>query len=294
MSEIPIPSQSPLFHAMNQERYTRQDKIKEIEKATGRTLIVYVANAAHPAGGLVSEDLIPFVDLLDKKTGIDLDLMIHSPGGDIDAAEKMLMICRSRSKTFRVIVPNSAKSAATLIALGADKIIMGDTSELGPIDPQIAIRRADGSLQWHPAQSFLDGLEMIKESLKQEGELFPAYLPLLEQLNPAMLDECVKSKERSRTLAADWLKKYMLKDRPEVAETVAEDLADARKHLSHGRAIDYQAVIDLGLSAELLTPDLQLWSAIWRLYCDYEFAIRRERLVKVFESNAVSIPVSIA
>ena len=74
---------------------------------------------------------------MEEKENIGLDLLLQSPGGDIDKAENIVYMCRNRFSSFRVIVPESAKSAATLIALAADSIIMGYTSELGPIDPQI-------------------------------------------------------------------------------------------------------------------------------------------------------------
>jgi ClpP class serine protease len=70
---------------------------------------------------------------------------IDSPGGDGTIIEKMVEMCRNhlagdkRKRKLRVIVPNTAKSAATVFALGADEIIMGYPSELGPIDPQVTI-----------------------------------------------------------------------------------------------------------------------------------------------------------
>jgi hypothetical protein len=69
----------------------------------------------------------------------DILLLIHSKGGRIEPAYLISKTCQRRSKNkFIVAVPRKAKSAATLIALGADEIHMGLMSELGPIDPQIA------------------------------------------------------------------------------------------------------------------------------------------------------------
>jgi hypothetical protein len=64
-------------------------------------------------------------------------LIMDSAGGDIAAAYFIAKICREYSTdSFEVVVPRRAKSAATLICCGADKIHMGSLSELGPIDPQ--------------------------------------------------------------------------------------------------------------------------------------------------------------
>jgi len=66
----------------------------------------------------------------------ELDLLIHSPGGSPEAAEQMVNYLRSQFDYIRAIVPLQAKSAATMIALGCDEVVLGEHSELGPIDPQ--------------------------------------------------------------------------------------------------------------------------------------------------------------
>src|SRR5438270_233413 len=69
----------------------------------------------------------------------DLDLLLHTGGGDTDAADKLMSMARARigTKGLRVVVPDFAKSAGTMMVLGADAVVMSDSSELGPIDPQI-------------------------------------------------------------------------------------------------------------------------------------------------------------
>ncbi|MEK7685771.1 MAG: hypothetical protein AAB466_10145 [Verrucomicrobiota bacterium] len=74
-----------------------------------------------------------------------LTLFLNSPGGFALTAERAIKICRSYSKeNFEVIVPNMAKSAATMVCLGARKILMTPTSELGPIDPQVVFKDGEG------------------------------------------------------------------------------------------------------------------------------------------------------
>jgi hypothetical protein len=67
----------------------------------------------------------------------DLLLVIDSRGGEIEPAYFISKAAKKFSQKFIVVVPRKAKSAATLISLGADEIHMGIVSELGPIDPQI-------------------------------------------------------------------------------------------------------------------------------------------------------------
>lgn len=66
-----------------------------------------------------------------------LFLLLHTGGGSIEPAYLISKCCKKSAPRFVVAVPRFAKSAGTLIALGADEIHMGIISELGPIDPQI-------------------------------------------------------------------------------------------------------------------------------------------------------------
>src|SRR4051812_48442983 len=225
---IPVPPQTPLFQALERPRYSRQTLIRAIEDRTGRRLIAYVAA---PGTSISSHDIPPFVDILhDVEQDSDLDLLLHTPGGDVDQAERIVLLCRKRvgSGSFRVVVPDSAKSAGTLIAIAADVIVMGEPSELGPIDPQVTITTVSGEPIARPAQSFLDGLEGIVNSA--EKELSAAYFPLLDKLDPALIDFCRKALLRSEQFAETFLTKYMLKDDAAEAKRVAHELNDVKKH----------------------------------------------------------------
>ena len=66
-----------------------------------------------------------------------LFLLLHTTGGRVEPAYLISKCCKKSTTKFVVVVPRLAKSAGTLLALGADEIHMGIISELGPIDPQI-------------------------------------------------------------------------------------------------------------------------------------------------------------
>ena len=75
----------------------------------------------------------------------DLHVIIESGGGDADAAYHIAKLLDAHFKgILKYIVPRFAKSAATLMVCGGNKIVMGETSELGPLDPQIL--QNDGSI----------------------------------------------------------------------------------------------------------------------------------------------------
>ena len=83
---LAVPPQTPLYRAFNVSRYGRQDAIKAIQEATGRKLVCYVAE---PTGALTRDDVMPLMDLLHRvPIGANVDFLLHTSGGDIDAAEK--------------------------------------------------------------------------------------------------------------------------------------------------------------------------------------------------------------
>jgi hypothetical protein len=289
---INIPSQTPLFYAIQKDRYYRQNLINDIESTTNRKLISYIASFDHPGGSIEKTDVLGFGDLLHGMKSEDVDLLLNSPGGDIDVAEKLVYMCWSRASSVRVIVPESAKSAATLIALAANRVVMSDTSELGPIDPQIVIATPSGEPIIRPASSFLDGLDDIKAEAAKTGSLSPAYFPLLAQLDPALIDFCRKAITRSQRFAQKWLLKTQCQGHPTKAKKIAKSLVSTKRYLSHGTVIDHNEAESIGLAVEYLAPDDALWQAIWRLYCAYEVDIRKDSLAKIFESAAVSIPMT--
>ncbi len=70
-----------------------------------------------------------------------LDVFLHNPGGSAEATESIVELLRARFSNIHFIVPNIAKSAATMMAMSGDQILMDERSELGPIDPQLIISR---------------------------------------------------------------------------------------------------------------------------------------------------------
>lgn len=213
--------------------------------------------------------------------------MINSPGGEPNAAEKILMMFRGKfSKEFNVIVPDYAKSAATMIALGSDKIFMGYLSELGPIDPQLVIILPNGQRQMMPARAYVDGLEEIRKKIKKEKDPPQMYYPLLSQIRPEMIQICQNAILDSKEFAAKWLKAHMFKRSPRKATRVAKLLSEAKAYKSHGKVINYEeATKRLGLTAEQIPRTSELWDKIWELYCRSVHVLQKTGAAKLFESE---------
>jgi len=246
------------------------------------------------------DDIVPFQSILSSvPQGEPTDLLINSPGGVPDVAEKIVTLVRQRGHPFRSVVTNYAKSAATLICLGSDSIVMGDPSELGPTDPQMP-RIQQGNVTMLPAHAHLDAFEEVIKRINAAGtNAQPADIIQLQQMDPAFLQWCRQAIDASRTLAEEWLSKYMFRNRSNPrndALRVAKQLAESRAYLSHGRMIDHHQAVgpELGLEVEYLPAGDEQWEWFWELYCRSELFIRQQRQVKLFESETTSIVMGVA
>ncbi len=287
-----FPQQTPLYYALHAERYQRRELIKSVQAFTERKLMVYFTNVLHSNAAINQQDVAPFQEMIYdciNQGARNVDLLIQSSGGDIDAAEKIVSLIRGQVESLRVIISERAKSAATLIALAADEILMSDTSELGPIDPQVVVQTATGQPVMRPAQSFLDGLKRILQETHQAGVLNPAYYPILSHLDPALIDFCEKAIARSKQFAQRWLEQHMCAGDSQKADSIARQLCDVERYASHGAVINYQEAQSMGLRVNYVPANQPLWEAIWRLHVAYEIFIYKNQISKIYETDHVSI-----
>jgi hypothetical protein len=286
MSARPTRRKTPMFQARNADRYERQRLVAKIQDRSERQLICFLTGEL---AGIERDDALGFVDLLynlEKEKAIDL--LLHTHGGDIDAAEKLIVMVQKVAgpAELRVLVPDCAKSAGTLMALGADRVVMSDSSELGPIDPQIHLRDARGNLIPHSIQSYLDAYKQHAEALAANPQDQAARI-MLGKFDPATLKMFEGVHRRARTLAEHLLVTGMFRNCPGNPTKVAGELMDTRRWGSHGQPIGAEDASVIGLHVERLAPDSQEWREIWRLYCLQRLAIADgERL---FESDWVSL-----
>jgi hypothetical protein len=281
------PKKTPLFEAINASRYHRQGLIRRIQETTKRPLICYVAGVH---AGIDREDTVGFVELLHNLHGeTDLDVLLHTGGGDIDAAEKLITMLRTKvgNAVLRIIVPDFAKSAGTLMVLGADSVLMSDTSELGPIDPQFVL--GDNNIA-HSIQNYLDAYETHCVTLRKNPSDVPASI-MLQKLDPATVVLFQGVLERARKFAERQLRLGMFKNGAGNWTQTAGELLDTRRWQSHGQMISWQDATDakIGLRVEYSPPDSPLWEQCWQLYCHQRLAVGDRQ--KLFESDFVCLPI---
>ncbi len=284
---IDTPQKTPMYAAMNAARYHRQEIIKKIQKPD-TPLICYVAGIR---AQISRDDVIGFMEVLHNiKKGTDLDLLLNTPGGDIDTAEKLVSLLHAwvgEDHNLRVIIPDYAKSAGTLMALGASKIIMSDSSELGPIDPQVVLNDGKGNQIPHSVLHYLQAFDTHSQTLRTQGRAndVPAVL-MLNKLDPATAVAFRAVKDRTQKIADEQLQKWMFKDKSVPFTKITADLMDPLKYPSHGQRIGWQEAHQLQLEIEYVEPTTERWRDYWNLYCHQKLAISDKG--KLFESAYAS------
>ena len=143
----------------------RREYLVKLKQHTGRDTILYAANWTQLANtthsnvlSIIDEDVQGFMETVHGLKGTSLDIILHSPGGSAEATESIVMYLRQKFENIRVIIPQAAMSAATMLACAGDSIVMGRQSSLGPIDPQMLIPSQFG-VRMTPAQSIIDEFE---------------------------------------------------------------------------------------------------------------------------------------
>lgn len=242
--QIRLAGQPPQPGDQSPHDVLRRLYLSRLHEKTGRAVITYYSGfQEHPEApprilSVSSADVAGFMEACSNTEERELDLFLHSPGGDPDTAEQILGYLRTQFDHIRAIVPVYAMSAATMMALSADEILMGAHSQLGPIDPQLTISMPEGPRS-ASAQAIKDQFALAIEQCR-DAQNVPAWMPILRSYSPGLLATCDHAAERARKIVATALEAHMLKDKEDAA-TKASDAAqwfrNAAEFLSHGRPV---------------------------------------------------------
>jgi len=208
-----------------------------------RFVIAFYTNFYSEGGIITDEDVEMLQNILltrqvSKKKVL---LIINSPGGDPLAAERFVKVLKEFSENdYWVLIPHMAKSAATVIALGASKICMFPSSELGPIDIQVSW---EGELR--PAYSILDAYETLLNkgiALKKEERIEPI-LQQLSVFDPTYVEWLKRVRELSKDIVIKILKNgaFASKSKKEI-ERALKQFIDPKETKTHGRPIYYSDI----------------------------------------------------
>ena len=251
----------------------RRQYLADLNKYTGNDTIVYAASFPCSIPGVSSSvlsiglnDIQGFMTCLNGLKSENLDLIIHSPGGSLEATEQLVQYLRAKYKHIRAIVPQNAMSAATMLACACDEIIMGKQSAIGPIDPQMTLTRPNGIAYTLPAHSILADFTRAKDEIAKTPDAAKVWIPKLLEIPNGFLDLCTKTIEISKAKVAEWLDAYMFKDSQKKGQEIANWLGDFNEHKTHGRPINYKLARDKGLRITLLEDDQILQDKVLSVY----------------------------
>jgi hypothetical protein len=275
-----------ILNEQDQAHETRKEHFAGLERVLGRPVVSYFTSFRYPVSIEDSD-----ADLLEGVLqGLDLSrgfaLFVSSPGGDSLASERIINICRTYSDTgeYWAIVPGKAKSAATMICLGASRILMDPTAELGPIDPQLTMLK-DGVPQRFSAVNVVESYDdLFARAVRETGNLEP-YMQQLANYDEREIKEFRASIELSEDIAIRTLATGMMKGAPEgeIKERIGTFLSLERTK-THGRPIYAEEALRCGLNVDVVDVRSKLWELVGELYLRTDTYVST-RVAKCVESS---------
>lgn len=173
-------------------------------------------------------------------------------------------------------------SAATMVACSADEIVLGDSSSLGPTDPQMPVVTEIGRTEWAPAQL------LLREA---EGTGYvTGWLGQLERLNPGLLATCRDAVKLTDELVTEWLAAYMFaadpaRTRHSKARRISAFLASYETHKTHGRLLGRERLRALGLLVADLEADQTTQDLVLSIHHATDHTFAGTGIVKIVENH---------
>ncbi|ATI46748.1 SDH family Clp fold serine proteinase [Vibrio vulnificus] len=267
----------------------RGNKVSDLQAHTGRNVICYYSGWLNVNGASVPNLSIDDMDkngFMNAVQGMDcslgLDLILHTPGGSVTAAESLVYYLRKKFGTdIRVIIPQMAMSAGTMIACCSKEIVMGHQSCVGPFDP--SVRNVS-------AFAVFDEFQRASKDIQTNPHNIPLWQTMLSKYPPAFLEECERAIELANTIVPQWLRENMLSHLgAEELETTTNRIVSAlnnpHKTKEHSRHIHIEEAIELGLTVTQLENDQALQEKVLTLHHAYLATLMMTNTSKLIESH---------
>ena len=245
--------------------------VKELNRHTKRTTICYFSAfqtiklpVPSPFHSIVDADMQGFMTCckgVDKK---GLDLILHTPGGSMEATKEIIGYLKGIFPHIRVFIPVKAMSGGTMIACACDEIWMGPYSHLGPTDPQVLIQD-----RYVPVGAIIKEFEIAFKEVQENPASSLLWKERLKSI-PIGVYQSVKNMQKNSIIDLETLlKDRMLNNVPD-KEIKARDIADflnnPDKHTSHGRGINIELAKEKGLKVNNLHSDKRLEDFVLTIY----------------------------
>ncbi len=262
--------------------HVRRKYLALIEKKTGRNVIAYYSGwlqKPQSSDTIVNDKdknaLMVNIHKMDRTKG--LDLILHTPGGDLAATESIVDYVYSMfGENVRAIIPQISMSAGTMIALSCKEIMMGKQSNLGPIDPQI------GGVA---CQAVLDEFEQAKNDIRANPSSAALWQVIISKYHPTFLGICQNAIDWSEKLAQEWLSRNMSKGNISRAKKILKEFGDHKTNKSHARHISKQACKEIGLNIIDMEDDNELQDLILTVHHAFMHTFSNSMAVKIVENQ---------
>lgn len=263
----------------------RNKYITALAKHTNRNIIAYYSGWLKPGRtqniDINDSDITGFMNSikgLDVSKG--LDLILHTPGGNPTAAEGIVKYLHGKfGDDIRVIVPQMAMSAGTMLACSAKTIIMGKHSCLGPIDPQY------GGV---PAYNIVTEFREAKADLDQNANAKAYWELQLKKYPAAFFYTVLDSINLSSVLVSEWLLQYMFgEEEKEKAKKKVDIIVNKlnANNKSHSRHFTSDFCKELGLNIVDLESDQSLQELVLSIHHAFIITIDATSVTKIIENQ---------
>jgi ATP-dependent protease ClpP protease subunit len=274
----------------------RRKYIGQLAEITKRNTIIYYSgflqkrNQTTPAVDFNINDLdkngfMSVIHGMDRRQG--LDLILHTPGGDMAATESIIDYLRQMfNRDIRAIVPQIAMSGGAMIACSCKEIVMGSQSNIGPFDPQI------GGMAAQAIKSDLD--RAFKEICEDQKRAF-IWQPIIQKYSLGFLT----SVEQAILMADAVVKKNLVDcmffgdpNANTLADKIVQTLGSHAATQSHSRHIHKEQAKDLGLKIVDLETDQRLQDAVLSVHHSVMIAFEQTPMFKIIENQNGSSYIS--
>jgi ClpP class serine protease len=247
--------------------------IEQIEQHRESKVISYFCSDRQNASAQIGNDAVrPIYDIARSFGHVEkIDLFLYSLGGSVDVPWRLVSMLREHCNHLAVLIPYQAMSAATMIAIGCDEIVLGPKAELGPIDPALSRIRTENGVQFQEeirVEDIMSYITFLKEKagLTDQNVLSSSIQVLAEKLTPQLLGSVNRTHFHIRQVAQKLLNSHTKKIESERVEKIVEILAE--KTYAHGHNINRNEAKEIGLPVTFPNNELEL--LMWQLLNEYE------------------------
>ena len=257
----------------------RRRLYQAIEAHRDHPLLVYVTSKREGVDRSMATDALPY--LIDQLDGLaaettELDFLIASYGGDPMVAWRIMSLIRERVDRVYVLVPQSAYSAATLLALGADEIVMHPNSHLGPVDMQITTV-TEGRPRRFSTEDISAFLDLVREKLRitDQEHLRTLFEVTCKEVGTLGVGFTARSQTLAVALGERLLSMHMGDDDNGARNrNLIENLSRQFQH--HSYPVSRSEAIDIGLAVNK-ERDIKLESLMWSVWLDLEDELQERK-----------------